>query len=193
MIDEHHVDDEVEAVDYINHYIRNTLAFTMYIGEDEEEEDCTAVRGSNSMHEFRYTRIYFCYYIGAPMYLVFADCVCIYRFPGPEGTVMVRLKPCFCAYCIAQRFHRCKNTYAGKFSTRTMNRKGNRRPKARYHDPSAMEEGEEEFVPEEIIADRIFEGKYQYLVRWEGYEDLTWHDADTLQCVDMIELYEIEK
>lgn len=74
-----------------------------------------------------------------------------------------------------------------------MRRKGTRQPKARYHDPNAAVAGEEQFIPEEILGDRIFEGKYQYLVKWEGYEETTWHDADTLQCIEMIEVYESEK
>lgn len=107
---------------------------------------------------------------------------------------MLRPKPCFCKYCISQRFHKCKNAYAGKFSSRTMKKKGTRRPKARYHDPNVGEgEGEEEFVAEAILGDRIFEGRYQYLVRWVGFVETTWHDADTLRCVEMIEEYECEK
>lgn len=54
IADEHHIDDELEAVDFINQHIRNTTAFTMYVDADETEEDCTALHGSNSLHEMRY-------------------------------------------------------------------------------------------------------------------------------------------
>ena len=48
-----HVDDEVEAVDFINKHVKNSKAFVMQMRPDEEEQDSTAVKGSNSMHEMR--------------------------------------------------------------------------------------------------------------------------------------------
>lgn len=105
----------------------------------------------------------------------------------------MRAFPCFCDYCLAERFTRCKNQYAGKLSRRTIRRKGTRQPKARYHDSTVEEEAEQQYVAEEVLGDRVFEGRYQYLVKWVGYDDTTWHDADTLQCIEMIEEYECGK
>lgn len=48
------MDDEVEAVQFVNEHIKNTTAFTMEIGDEEVEQDCTAVRGTNGFHEYWY-------------------------------------------------------------------------------------------------------------------------------------------
>ena len=53
LTDNHHVDDEIEAVEYINTFVRNSEAFTMYVGDDEVEQDCFPIKGSNSLHMFR--------------------------------------------------------------------------------------------------------------------------------------------
>lgn len=54
VIDEHHIDDEDEAASYINLYVQNSTAFVMDMPPGEKEQDTTPVKGSNSMHEFRY-------------------------------------------------------------------------------------------------------------------------------------------
>ena len=43
-----------------------------------------------------------------------------------------------------------------------------------------------------ILGSRYYEGRYQYEVRWEGEEDTTWEWADTLNCIELIENYEID-
>lgn len=52
--DNNHVDDEEEAVDFINNHVKNSTAFIMNVDEEDLEQDCSAVQNSNSMHEFRY-------------------------------------------------------------------------------------------------------------------------------------------
>lgn len=52
--DDCHVDDEDEAVEFINSNINNANAFVMDVYTYENEQDCSAVPGSNSMHEFRW-------------------------------------------------------------------------------------------------------------------------------------------
>ncbi len=47
------MDDEDEAVEFINSNINNANAFVMDVYTYENEQDCSAVPGSNSMHEFR--------------------------------------------------------------------------------------------------------------------------------------------
>lgn len=54
MLDSHHVDDEDEAASYVNLYVKNSMAFVMQMSRSDEKQDCDAVAGSNSMHEFRY-------------------------------------------------------------------------------------------------------------------------------------------
>ena len=81
--------------------------------------------------------------------------------------------------------------YAGKFETRYIRRKGVRFPATRFQENEVVPD-EQEFKAVEILGSRIYEGKAQYLIRWEGYEETTWHDADTLTCVELMEEYELE-
>ena len=82
--------------------------------------------------------------------------------------------------------------YVGEFARRTLRKLGVRIPVARYHDGVAKPE-EAAFIPTAIHGNRIYLGKEQYQVQWLGYSDLTWHDADTLDCYDLIEEYETSK
>ena len=62
---------------------------------------------------------------------------------------------------------------------------------ARYHfleDPPAQDK-----VALEIRGSRYYEGKYQYEVLWGGEEDTTWELADRLNCIELIEKYEIDQ
>lgn len=47
------MDDEVEAAYFISNHIKDAIAFTVYIMEGEEEQDCTGVAGSSTFYEFR--------------------------------------------------------------------------------------------------------------------------------------------
>jgi hypothetical protein len=48
------VDNEQEAMDFLNSgAIKNTTAFLMQMSSSDEEQDCSAVYGSNSCFEFR--------------------------------------------------------------------------------------------------------------------------------------------
>lgn len=49
--DTHHVDDELEAVVYINQHIKNSKAFIMVVKHGETEQDCSALRGSSTYYE----------------------------------------------------------------------------------------------------------------------------------------------
>jgi hypothetical protein len=51
--DNNHIDNEVEAVTFINKYISNTRAFVVNMNPDETETDCIAVQESVNLHEFR--------------------------------------------------------------------------------------------------------------------------------------------
>lgn len=48
------MDNEHEAIEFINNEVKNTTAFLMEMTEDDEEQDCTILSGSNSMFELRY-------------------------------------------------------------------------------------------------------------------------------------------
>jgi hypothetical protein len=43
-----------------------------------------------------------------------------------------------------------------------------------------------------IKGSRYFESKYQYEVKWAGYDETIWIDADKLACYNLIEEYEIK-
>lgn len=53
FVEKHHVDNEHEAVAFINKKVANSRAYFMNVHADDFEEDCSAVQGSSSMHEFR--------------------------------------------------------------------------------------------------------------------------------------------
>jgi hypothetical protein len=109
--------------------------------------------------------------------------------------VSVRRYPCFCAACVQEDFSQCLNKeYAGSFSRRTMHKVGLRVPTSRFNDalPSASTLAEH-YIAKSILGNRMYEGRYQYQIEWEGYDDTTWHDADKLPCIDLMEVYEINK
>jgi len=55
IAEDHFVDNEQEALDFINSgAVANTTAFLMPMSSNDEEQDCTALAGSNSYYEFRY-------------------------------------------------------------------------------------------------------------------------------------------
>lgn len=37
----------------------------------------------------------------------------------------------------------------------------------------------------------MYEGSVQYQVQWEGYDDITWTNADALSCYELIEDFEL--
>jgi hypothetical protein len=90
-------------------------------------------------------------------------------------------------------FAKCENAdYVGVFQKKYLTKTGLRVPPSRYHDSSARPAATE-YIPAAILGNRLYEGKDQYEVQWEGYEDTTWHDADKLTCYELIEQYELNK
>ena len=48
-------------------------------------------------------------------------------------------------------------------------------------------------MPVELIAGKcMYEGRTEYLIKRVRSDDLTWHCADTLDCHEMMEEYELE-
>jgi hypothetical protein len=75
-----------------------------------------------------------------------------------------------------------------------MHKVGLRAPSSRFNDSQPVATtSTEQYVAKSILGNRIYEGRYQYEVEWEGYDDTTWHDADTLSCIDLMEQYEVNK
>lgn len=66
-VDNHHVDDEEEAVQFINQNTNNSTAFLMHVAVDELEQDCSKLVGSSTLHEFRY----FLFTFMIPMFTIF--------------------------------------------------------------------------------------------------------------------------
>jgi hypothetical protein len=56
-------------------------------------------------------------------------------------------------------------------------------------------DGEEEFEVEEIIDERTYRKKKQYLVKWSGYpaSDNSWVDAEDLNAPQLLEEYHLSK
>ena len=61
--------------------------------------------------------------------------------------------------------------------------------------PPEMIDGEEEFEVEEIIDERTYRKKKQYLVKWLGYpaSDNSWVDAKDLNAPQLLEEYRLSK
>jgi hypothetical protein len=53
LVENHFVDNEQEAVDFINEYMNNSTAFLMEMSVEDLEEDANTLSGSSLMHEFR--------------------------------------------------------------------------------------------------------------------------------------------
>jgi hypothetical protein len=53
-------------------------------------------------------------------------------------------------------------------------------------------EKRDHFEVEAIKDNRHFKSKYQYEVKWAGYDETTWIDVDKLACYNLIEEYEIK-
>lgn len=84
-----------------------------------------------------------------------------------------RTYPCCCDACMDENYEECENAeYVGNFNYYKMNPKGIRVPKARYPGSSGRNVTSDgrNFVVEAIVANRVFEGVYQYEIKWQGYE-----------------------
>ena len=53
-------------------------------------------------------------------------------------------------------------------------------------------DGEEEWLVEKIVSYRIRHGKLQYLVKWTGYNELTWEPADSFTNTNFIEQFHLD-
>jgi len=57
---------------------------------------------------------------------------------------------------------------------------------------SDAEGSEEEYSVEKILDKRVKQGKVEYLIKWEGYDDSenTWEPQENLDCPDIIKKFE---
>jgi hypothetical protein len=53
-------------------------------------------------------------------------------------------------------------------------------------------EPEEEWEVEEILKERMVNGKYEYLIKWKGYEpgESTWEPIENLNCPEVMQLFQ---
>lgn len=148
----HHVDDEHEAVRFINKKVANSRAWFMNVDPDDVEENCSGVQGSNGMHEFR------CVYSLHCSSSLITNLLFHSFFTG-VGEVLVRPYLCFCANCLLGLFSKCSDAqYVGRFVRRTMKSKGTRSVKSRH--VSQRRARDEEGVFE---VERITGRKYVFL------------------------------
>lgn len=150
------MDDENEAVVYINDNIENTTAFVMDMRENKMEQDCTPLNGSTKLFEYRYV---LCTFVTKNISKV------LYRFAVGEGEVYARARPCTCLPCLEKDWSNCENLeYAGYFNLYRMQKLGMRLPKARY--VASEVPLPEQYRVHEILGRRAFQGQLQYLVSW---------------------------
>lgn len=97
-----------------------------------------------------------------------------YRFYEADGVVHVRQLPCLCSKCFVGDFAHCKNAdYVGRFKRSVMKTKGKRQPKRRYlEEEQEVEQEAQEWVVRSIQGKRYLRGKLQYLLEWEGYDEM---------------------
>ena len=55
---------------------------------------------------------------------------------------------------------------------------------------SADEDTENEYVVQDILGDRVRNGKAQYKVLWEGYDEPTWESAENIEACEALDRYE---
>jgi hypothetical protein len=105
----------------------------------------------------------------------------------------VREKPCVCEHCMVEDYNECET---GGWIVRSMSAKGVRNPNEKHliqqlsEDVFTIPEGEWEILS--IQQQRVKHGKIQYLVEWNGYDTMTWVDADELNADELLEDWEIQ-
>lgn len=180
------MDDEIEAVEFINDQIKNSRAYVMNVDPSEVEIDSSPLKGSSVAHEFRYCALEFHYFWQKKI-------TYFRRYYGKEGQVAVRDFPCFCNSCLCEDYNSCERSETvGPWIYHTLVSKGSRPQKnVRYR--GGVQRAPNAKVPEEIIGSRLFEGMYQYEVQWVGEDAPTWHAADTLPFSELIDEYEAKR
>ena len=53
-----------------------------------------------------------------------------------------------------------------------------------------MIDGEDEFFVEAIVNERLHRRKKQYLVKWIGYQELTWEPEENVADTEALQLWE---
>lgn len=97
---------------------------------------------------------------------------------------------------MAEDYGSCENQeYVGSFVYYKLRAKGKRQPRSRYtaERERIVTDGSVEYTVAEIKGSRMFEGIYQYEVCYEGYEGTYWKNADSLQCFDMMDEFELSR
>lgn len=116
----------------------------------------------------------------------------IFRFYDGEGIAHTRRLPCMCQHCLRGNFAGCENVnYVGKFNRSVMRKKGRRMPKSRFVNDDEVEDESGNWVVEKVCGKRFVHGQAQYLLAWEGYDEMTWQYVDKLNCFELIEEYEL--
>lgn len=105
-----------------------------------------------------------------------------------------RQMPCLCASCRGAQFTNCQNTaLVGRFKKTVMKKKGTRVPKTRYVTDENDEADDGAWVVTGVHGKRYWRGKLQYLLAWQGYDEMTFVDVDKLSCFELVEKYELNQ
>lgn len=162
------VDNEEEAVDFINKNMRATVAFQMTMTMLDEEEDVTAIPGTNKLYEFRTTEV--------------------------DGTLMVRDTPCVCKACLDENWQLCEND---GWCEAVMHFKGTRNPNAKHlaqqlnNEDVTMIDREDDMEINAILDRRFVNDTIEYLIEWKGFEQTSWVSAVDVEAAELIENWEI--
>ena len=112
-----------------------------------------------------------------------------YSFAANIGEVKAHQYPCFCRSCRNGEYAACGNRdYIGAWANRTMRGLGERAISVRFNSQNNIVQ---ERVAVAILAKRYSQGCCQYSVSWEGEDEATWEDSDRLDCLDLIEEFEM--
>lgn len=75
--------------------------------------------------------------------------------------------------------------------------KGTRNPNALHIEQQANNidatTPDDYYVVAHIDRQRLYRGKVQYLVAWEGYDKMTWVNAEDMNCPELMEDWEIQQ
>jgi hypothetical protein len=77
-----------------------------------------------------------------------------------------------------------------------LNKKDEKLDMRQYKSRYILEKGKNNilatFISKKILRSKSYAKEYQYLMNWQKYNDTTWISADNLNCIDLIDAYEIK-
>ena len=150
-----------------NKWNKETVAFKMTMSQLDTEQDCTAIKDSNSHYKFRTTQ--------------------------EEGKLLIRQQPCICSHCLDDDYSNCEVKLW--FDEVEMRPKGRRNPNADHLAQQENEQNfgvnEGDYEVQEILDRKVEHGVVFYKVAWKGYTKTSWVSEDDIEAPEAVKDWEI--